>query len=499
MQGLGEVAVRSKVEQPSSPGAERRSSSPLHQLSEGSELPLGRQALYITSSPTHEADYEQEQQQQQQHPRIKREDADELAGLAAVAEIAALECALAAKERLRAQRSRQAAAANGGGKHAAGAAAGAPPLLPAKRRSEEIALGQPLEGAGSVPHSAPQQPLGGPAVPLTLPSGLRPPPAPGLCPPAGMPLGPGGGAGAAAAMPATTAPVAVGVPVQQAEALRAQQLQLQATILAQAQGQAQGHLEEAMSEVGGSTGRLDDDGVDGSGESGAGDMGKKQRLVWTTELHNRFINAITHLGLKHAVPKNILTMMNVEGMTRENVASHLQKYRLYLKRLGGFNEKDKVEPEALQAIHEQNVQQMAAQQALHQSLAAMHGGYGFAYGAMADSPTAAQASAAAGLPAAAASSAPPVASGAPAPSQTATATPPTAPGTAAPPAAPAAAGAAAPWPAPMFPMPPPGAGPGQAPPGPPFPYPPGFPYPPPPAGAWQAVPQPWQRPPGPPK
>lgn len=29
-------------------------------------------------------------------------------------------------------------------------------------------------------------------------------------------------------------------------------------------------------------------------------------------------------GLKHAVPKNILTMMNVEGMSRENVASHLQ-------------------------------------------------------------------------------------------------------------------------------------------------------------------------------
>ncbi len=25
--------------------------------------------------------------------------------------------------------------------------------------------------------------------------------------------------------------------------------------------------------------------------------------------------------------------MNVEGLTRENVASHLQKYRLYLKRL----------------------------------------------------------------------------------------------------------------------------------------------------------------------
>lgn len=36
-----------------------------------------------------------------------------------------------------------------------------------------------------------------------------------------------------------------------------------------------------------------------------------------------------------------MQMMNVEGLTRENVASHLQKYRLYLNRLregaGGVN------------------------------------------------------------------------------------------------------------------------------------------------------------------
>ena len=30
-------------------------------------------------------------------------------------------------------------------------------------------------------------------------------------------------------------------------------------------------------------------------------------------------------------------MMNVEGLTRENVASHLQKYRLYLKRMQGLS------------------------------------------------------------------------------------------------------------------------------------------------------------------
>ena len=66
-------------------------------------------------------------------------------------------------------------------------------------------------------------------------------------------------------------------------------------------------------------------------------VSKKPRLVWTPELHMRFMNAVNHLGIKRAVPKTILSLMNVEGMTRENVASHLQKYRLYLKRLAGLS------------------------------------------------------------------------------------------------------------------------------------------------------------------
>ena len=36
--------------------------------------------------------------------------------------------------------------------------------------------------------------------------------------------------------------------------------------------------------------------------------------------------------MKVAVPKTIMHLMNVEGLTRENVASHLQKYRLQLKK-----------------------------------------------------------------------------------------------------------------------------------------------------------------------
>lgn len=57
--------------------------------------------------------------------------------------------------------------------------------------------------------------------------------------------------------------------------------------------------------------------------------------------------------------------MDVEGMTRENVASHLQKYRLYLKKIAGYQDKERINPDVLQRIHECNVQHMALQQSLH--------------------------------------------------------------------------------------------------------------------------------------
>jgi two-component response regulator (ARR-B family) len=62
---------------------------------------------------------------------------------------------------------------------------------------------------------------------------------------------------------------------------------------------------------------------------------KKPRVVWSVELHQQFVNVVNTLGIDKAVPKRILELMNVQGLTRENVASHLQKYRLYLKRLSG--------------------------------------------------------------------------------------------------------------------------------------------------------------------
>ncbi|KAL5652288.1 hypothetical protein ACJX0J_037746, partial [Zea mays] len=61
---------------------------------------------------------------------------------------------------------------------------------------------------------------------------------------------------------------------------------------------------------------------------------KKQRVQWCGELHQKFVQAVRQIGIDRAVPKKILEIMDVEGLTRENVASHLQKYRIYLRKLG---------------------------------------------------------------------------------------------------------------------------------------------------------------------
>ncbi|WOL11514.1 two-component response regulator ORR26 isoform X1 [Canna indica] len=60
---------------------------------------------------------------------------------------------------------------------------------------------------------------------------------------------------------------------------------------------------------------------------------KKARVVWSVDLHQKFVNAVNQIGFDKVGPKKILDLMNVPGLTRENVASHLQKYRLYLSRL----------------------------------------------------------------------------------------------------------------------------------------------------------------------
>merc|ERR1719311_1376980 len=61
----------------------------------------------------------------------------------------------------------------------------------------------------------------------------------------------------------------------------------------------------------------------------------KQRFVWTAELHHRFEAAVNTLGIDHAKPQAISQLMNCEGEgapTRQNIKSHLQKYRLLMQK-----------------------------------------------------------------------------------------------------------------------------------------------------------------------
>ncbi|XP_042755763.1 two-component response regulator ARR14 [Lactuca sativa] len=54
---------------------------------------------------------------------------------------------------------------------------------------------------------------------------------------------------------------------------------------------------------------------------------KRVCLEWTPELHKKFLDAISELGEGRCFPKEILNLMDVPGLTRMQVASHLQKCR----------------------------------------------------------------------------------------------------------------------------------------------------------------------------
>ncbi|CAM8888271.1 unnamed protein product [Rhodiola kirilowii] len=58
---------------------------------------------------------------------------------------------------------------------------------------------------------------------------------------------------------------------------------------------------------------------------------KKMKVDWTSDLHKKFVQAVEQLGIDQAIPSRILELMKVEGLTRHNVASHLQKYRMHRK------------------------------------------------------------------------------------------------------------------------------------------------------------------------
>lgn len=79
----------------------------------------------------------------------------------------------------------------------------------------------------------------------------------------------------------------------------------------------------------------------GAGTAGGGECDDKEgqssqrkvRRCWSPELHGRFLEALKQLGGAHvATPKQIRELMKEEGLTNDEVKSHLQKYRLHTRR-----------------------------------------------------------------------------------------------------------------------------------------------------------------------
>ncbi|KAL0446914.1 UNVERIFIED_CONTAM: Transcription factor HHO3 [Sesamum latifolium] len=68
-------------------------------------------------------------------------------------------------------------------------------------------------------------------------------------------------------------------------------------------------------------------------EEKEGQSQRKARRCWSPELHRRFLQALQQLGGSHvATPKQIRELMKVDGLTNDEVKSHLQKYRLHTRR-----------------------------------------------------------------------------------------------------------------------------------------------------------------------
>ncbi|GFP85454.1 two-component response regulator arr18 [Phtheirospermum japonicum] len=72
-----------------------------------------------------------------------------------------------------------------------------------------------------------------------------------------------------------------------------------------------------------------------NGQSNVKDQtNRKQRRCWSPELHRRFVSALQRLGgPQAATPKQIRELMQVDGLTNDEVKSHLQKYRLHARKI----------------------------------------------------------------------------------------------------------------------------------------------------------------------
>ncbi|XP_021765705.1 two-component response regulator-like APRR2 [Chenopodium quinoa] len=90
------------------------------------------------------------------------------------------------------------------------------------------------------------------------------------------------------------------------------------------------HENEDTTYVGPDSGNLNKDSKNTRGTKGSR---KKIKVDWTPDLHKKFVQAVEQLGVDQAIPSRILELMKVDGLTRHNIASHLQKYRMHRRHI----------------------------------------------------------------------------------------------------------------------------------------------------------------------
>jgi SHAQKYF class myb-like DNA-binding protein len=57
----------------------------------------------------------------------------------------------------------------------------------------------------------------------------------------------------------------------------------------------------------------------------------KPRMAWSAEMQQRFVSAVNRLGIQEATPMKIVSLMNIEGLTRDHVRGRLDSYRSRLR------------------------------------------------------------------------------------------------------------------------------------------------------------------------
>ena len=82
---------------------------------------------------------------------------------------------------------------------------------------------------------------------------------------------------------------------------------------------------------------------------------KNNRIIWSNEMHSRFLQVLMVLG-EDASPSKILRRMNVRGLTRLQVSSHYQKHRKTSKKsMAHFLEDTTSSPDVEQNENEKNL------------------------------------------------------------------------------------------------------------------------------------------------